>query len=159
MNHPRNVAIVHPLMYTLRRILYALIVVFMFKAPLLGTWILLGTTLLMLMYVLVEMQWDWKVVSIQHIFNEFTMYFVCIHLLMFTNFVSGVTRVFFGYILIGIFVCFIIYNSILLLDWFWWHFRLFFRQKWLKLRQLRLKQEIKSIFKKVQASMDELNKQ
>ena len=46
-----------------------------------------------------------------------------------------------------------------MLDWFWWHFRLFFRQKWLKLRQLRLKQEIKSIFKKVQASMDELNKQ
>ena len=128
MNHPRNVALVHPLMFTIRRIIYALIIVFMFKAPLLGTWIMLWGTLAMLAYVSVEMQWKSKIINIQHIFNEVTMYIVCIHLLMFTNFVNGVTRVFFGYLLIGFFVCFLIYDAILMLDLFWWNFRMFFRR-------------------------------
>ena len=139
MNHPRNVALVHPLMFTLRRIIYALIIVFMFKAPLLGTWIMLWGTLAMLAYVFVEMQWKSRVTNAQHIFNEVTMYIVCIHLLMFTNFVNGVTRVFFGYLLLGFFICFLIYNSILMLDLFWWLFRMFFRRRWLKRRNIRLK--------------------
>ena len=116
MNHPRNVAIVHPLMFTIRRIIYALIIVFMFKAKLLGTWIMLLGTLAMLAYVFVEWQWKSRVINAQHIYNEITMYIVCIHLLMFTNFVNGVTRVFFGYLLIGVFISFLIYNAILMLD-------------------------------------------
>ena len=54
LNHVRNVAIVHPLMFTLRRVLYALTIVLMPNWPLIGTWILLIGTLVMLGYALVE---------------------------------------------------------------------------------------------------------
>ena len=54
VNHPRNVAIVQPLMFALRRVIYALSIVFLPKAPLLGVWIMLGVTLIMLIYVFLE---------------------------------------------------------------------------------------------------------
>lgn len=54
MNTPRNVAIVHPLMFTTRRIVYALIIVLIAALPLLGVWISLIGTLGMLGYALLE---------------------------------------------------------------------------------------------------------
>jgi hypothetical protein len=54
MNHPRNVAIVHPLMFTLRRIVYALSIVLIASVPLLGVWVMLFGTLIMLAYALSE---------------------------------------------------------------------------------------------------------
>ena len=54
LNHPRNVAIVHPLMFTLRRVFYALSIVLIATLPLLGVWIMLAGTLVMLAYVLTE---------------------------------------------------------------------------------------------------------
>ena len=64
LNHARNVAIVHPLMFTLRRIIYALSIVLIATLPLLGVWIMLVGTLLMLAYALVE--WQWKARIINH---------------------------------------------------------------------------------------------
>ena len=64
LNHAKNVAIVHPLMFTLRRIFYALTIVLIPTLPLLGVWIMLVGTLLMLAYVLTE--WQWKARIINH---------------------------------------------------------------------------------------------
>ena len=54
LNHPRNVAIIHPLMFTIRRIVYALSIVLLAKYPLFGVWILLGGTILMIAFAVTE---------------------------------------------------------------------------------------------------------
>ena len=53
-NHPRNVAIVHPLMYMMRRIIFAFMIVYMDKVELWNVLIFLTCTLAMLAYALVE---------------------------------------------------------------------------------------------------------
>lgn len=55
--HERNVAIVHPLMYFLRRIIYALVIVFMDEIPIWGVVITMVCCLIMLAYALHEKQW------------------------------------------------------------------------------------------------------
>ena len=64
LNHPRNVAIVHPLMFTLRRVFYALSIVLIATLPLLGVWIMLAGTLVMLSYVLTEWQWKSRTINL-----------------------------------------------------------------------------------------------
>ena len=115
VNHARNVAVVHPLMYAVRRIIYAMTIVFLPHLRLLGPWIMLVGTLAMLAYVLTEWQWRAMLINHQHILNEVVTYLVCVYLLLFTNFVSGTTRVALGYLLLGIFVCFLVYNAIIML--------------------------------------------
>lgn len=115
INHARNVAIVHPLMFTLRRVIYAFSIVLIATLPLLGVWVMLAGTLVMLAYVLTEWQWKARIINLQHVFNEITTYLVCIYLLMFTNFVNASMRVVLGYFLLGIFLCFIVYNAIIML--------------------------------------------
>lgn len=53
-NHPRNVAIVHPLMFLLRRIIFALMIVYMDKIAVWSTFIFMFMTLTMLAYALSE---------------------------------------------------------------------------------------------------------
>ena len=115
MNHPRNVAIVHPVMFTLRRIVYALSIVLIASVPLLGVWIMLFGTVIMLAYALSEWQWSDKLINIQHIFNETVTYLVCVYLLLFTNFVDAEIRVTLGYFLLGVFVCFLVFNAVIML--------------------------------------------
>lgn len=57
-NHAHNMAIVHPLAFLLRRVFYALIVVFLVEgAALFGAFLLLATCLVMLTFILVESPW------------------------------------------------------------------------------------------------------
>ena len=56
-NHERNVAVIHPLMFLLRRIVFAAVVVFMVKVTVLPIFVILVSTLLMLGYALSEHQW------------------------------------------------------------------------------------------------------
>ena len=61
MNHPRHVALVHPLAFLLRRILFAVIIVFMVNLMvhcIFGVFLLMLTCLFMLGYVLHEWQWQ-----------------------------------------------------------------------------------------------------
>lgn len=63
VNHPRNVAVIHPLMFFLRRIILACIIVFLDEIPLVGTWIFMACSLTMLAYVLTEQQWSDKIIT------------------------------------------------------------------------------------------------
>ena len=56
-NHERNVAIVHPLMFLLRRVIYAIVIVFMGETMLFPVLIVMSCCLAMLAYALLEMQW------------------------------------------------------------------------------------------------------
>lgn len=53
-NHQRNVAVIHPLMFLLRRIIFALVIVFMDTIPIWGVLIFMYSTLIMLAYTLSE---------------------------------------------------------------------------------------------------------
>lgn len=53
-NHERSVAVVHPLMYLIRRVTYALVIVFMDEIMVFGVLIVLVQCLLMLAYALAE---------------------------------------------------------------------------------------------------------
>ena len=54
VNHPRHVAVVHPLAFLLRRVIYACIIVLLDKQPLIGSFGLMLTCLFMLGYVFTE---------------------------------------------------------------------------------------------------------
>lgn len=151
MNHPRNVAIVHPLMFTVRRIVYALSIVLIAGLPLLGVWLLLLGTLGMLAYTLLEWQWKDNVINWQHVFNETTTYIVCIFLLMFTNFVDADIRVLLGSFLIGFFVNFLVYNSIIMLIYLLRNIILWLRRCTTQSRRHKLKTEASFILKRLQA--------
>jgi hypothetical protein len=53
-NHERNVAVIHPLMYLLRRVVYALVIVFMDEITVWPVVIVMVSTLIMLAYALSE---------------------------------------------------------------------------------------------------------
>ena len=57
LNHPRNVALIHPIMFVVRRIVYALSIVLLENYTLYGVWILMLGTLLMLTFAVTEMPW------------------------------------------------------------------------------------------------------
>jgi len=102
-------------MFTLRRILYALAIVFLADYPLFGVWIVLGGTLCMLIFAMTEMPWRDPLVNNQHIFNELMTYLLCICLLLFNSFVAIQTRTLLGYGLIGLVSVFLVYNGVIML--------------------------------------------
>ena len=53
-NHAHNVALVHPLAFLLRRIVFSAIIVFMYSMPYAASLILLILTMAMLAYVITE---------------------------------------------------------------------------------------------------------
>ena len=58
LNHPHHVAVVYPLMDTLRRLFYALAIVFFVTVPLFGIHVLLIGTMATLWFAVTE--WPWK---------------------------------------------------------------------------------------------------
>ena len=60
INHPRNAAVVHPLMFMLRRVILAAVIVLMSNAPLAASNLFMFTTIVMLAYTLSEKQWNQK---------------------------------------------------------------------------------------------------
>lgn len=102
-------------MFTIRRIVYALSIVWLYSMPLIGSWIMLAGTMLMLAYALTELQWRSKLINSQHIFNEVITYSICVYLLLFTNFLAASTRVRLGYSLLALFSSFIGFNTLIML--------------------------------------------
>ena len=66
MNHPRNVAVIQPLAFLLRRIIFAVIIVLMVNMMvhcIFGVFLLMLTCLFFLGFVITEMQWQSKWVN------------------------------------------------------------------------------------------------
>ena len=57
MNHPRHVAVIHPLCFLSQRFILSLVIVFMAKIPAIGVLLFLTTCMLSLGYSLSEHQW------------------------------------------------------------------------------------------------------
>ena len=57
-NHPHMAAVTHPLIFLLRRIIYAAIVLFMVHLPLVGTYLLCSICVAVVAFVILEQQWE-----------------------------------------------------------------------------------------------------
>ena len=66
-NHPHNVAIVHPIAFILRRVLYSIIIVFMAREELsilFGILLLLMTSVFMSVMISLESQWEDSLINV-----------------------------------------------------------------------------------------------
>lgn len=116
-NHEHNVALVHPLAFLLRRVLFALVIIFMVDSKaLFGSLLLLITCLLMLIFVVQEAPWEYPLINQQHFVNEIVFYFVCVGLMSFSGVLteSGASRAH-GWFLIALIVALIAYNVVVIL--------------------------------------------
>ena len=74
-NHEHNVAVLHPILFVMRRVIYSLVIIFMIgESVMFGALILILSTLFMLIFVATERQWKEKFVNWQHIANEAIIY-------------------------------------------------------------------------------------
>ena len=64
VNHERNVAVIHPLMFMFRRIIYALVIVYMDRIHIFGVLVFMLCTMIMLAYVLTEFQWKERSINL-----------------------------------------------------------------------------------------------
>ena len=64
VNHERNVAVIHPLMFMLRRIIYALVIVYMDRIHIFCVLVFILSTMVMLAYVLTELQWKERSINL-----------------------------------------------------------------------------------------------
>ena len=83
-NHPHSVALVQPISYLVRRVIYAALIVFMHDSPFFVTVALLCMSLALLAFVCSEHQWESSVVNWQHIVSEVGFY-GCITLIMYLS--------------------------------------------------------------------------
>ena len=88
-NHPNNVAIVHPLSFLLRRIIYAIVIVFTTEEnALFGAMALQLTCLFMITLVVLEAQWQDTLINCQHLVNEAFFYIFCAILMLFCGIIQ-----------------------------------------------------------------------
>ena len=102
-------------MFMLRRIIYALVIVFMDKVMYYGVFIVMLSCLAMLAFACTEHQWKDRIINYQHIFDECTIYIICLILLCYSSFVTSEMRWLLGWVLIGICFVYVIFNTIVII--------------------------------------------
>ena len=102
----------HPLMFVLRRIIYAITIIFMAQEMVFGVVIVMISCLITLAYALSEMQWKETIINYQHIGDEITIYIICVMLLLFSGFVDSAMRYNIGWALIGLCITYVVFNTI-----------------------------------------------
>ena len=73
-NHPRNVALVHPFAFLLRRIIFVTSLLYFFQQPVFSVLLFMSLTLSMLVYSVHEKQWETPAINRQNIANEAILY-------------------------------------------------------------------------------------
>jgi hypothetical protein len=80
------VAIVHPLSFLLRRIVYAVVIICSTEENVFfGALILLLTCTFMMTFVALEAQWEDRLINSQHLINESYFYLLCAALMLFSG--------------------------------------------------------------------------
>lgn len=155
LNHPRNVALVFPVLDTMRRLIYALSIVFLADVPLVGVWILLGGTLGMLVFAMTELPWKQPIINQQYIFNEVMTYIICVILLISNGYIPAEMRFSLGYLIIGVISVFLVYNGIFMLRKVTRLLRLLFRKWRYHKKRLSLYAEARRLANIILAELEE----
>ena len=111
-------AVIYPLFFVLRRLLYAFIIVFMVGEvkAFFGALMLTLTSLVMLLFVALERQWETSLLNCQHLTNETIFYMVCVSLMCFTGLLTDTNQsTTLGWLLIELIFAMVIYNTVIIL--------------------------------------------
>ena len=127
-------AIVHPLSYLLRRVLFVLVTLFVFETPLFSALSLVGVSLLMMGVLLTERQWEASLINVQHLVNEIVLYLVLILFVLFTTTtISASAAIDLAWLLIALVVAMILFNTAVMI---------YYSLRWFKMWTARMKKII-----------------
>lgn len=144
----------HPLMFMLRRVIYALVIVFMDKIMIFGVFIVMGCCLIMLAYALTEWQWKDRVINLQHVVNEGIIYTLCVVLLLYSNYVEEAQmRHLLGFALIGICILFVTFNTVIIIAYSVHLILMYLGRVFIQRRKKKIKGEVIDQIKKLNHSV------
>lgn len=119
-NHPHRASAVDPLLYVTRRVHYSLMIVFMVgdTKSFFGCLMLSLSSLAMLIFVAIEAHWESPFFNRWAFLNEAVFYTLCVSLVCFSGVLTDAKQsMISGWLLIGLVVMLVIYDSaIVLLD-------------------------------------------
>ena len=127
-NHPHSAAVVHPLIFLIRRIVYSAIVLFMIKLSMIGAYILALICLGMIAFIIVEKQWEDSLIAWQHVVNEVGLYLILLAALACALPLSGVLVSPLGWYMIAVFLATLIFNLVIMAYYVQAHLRQVFRR-------------------------------
>lgn len=84
-NHAHAVALVYPMIYLLRRVLFTCLVLYMQQYAYTSIHILIATSLAMITFALTESPWEDRLIGFQHLTNEVALYLVLVLLALFSG--------------------------------------------------------------------------
>ena len=114
-NHPKNLALVYPMIYLLRRILFTLLILFGSELPFMSVVIMMLGCVAMLALVHSEQPWDETIINYQHIVNEVVFYLILLIVLVFCGLnPTSVSGSFLGWSLIAILFMTLTFNIIII---------------------------------------------
>ena len=123
-NHPHSAAVVHPLIFLIRRILYSAIVLFMIQLSMIGAYILALVCLGMIAFIMVEKQWEDSLIAWQHVINEVALYLLLLAAITSALPLPGALISSLGWFMIVIFLATLIFNIVILAYYVTVHLRL-----------------------------------
>lgn len=75
-NHPRHVAVVYPIVFLVRRLVYTCLILFLLSLPYITIVLLMLGCLAMLAFIFSESQWEDSIINQQHVVNEIGFYLI-----------------------------------------------------------------------------------
>ena len=118
-NHEHGASSLYPLLYVLRRIVYAMVIVFLIEEnmPLFGTLILTISSLMMLAFTAMESPWESSALNYQELVNEFIFYTLCVSLVCFADVLNDTDQaLLLGWLMIGLVFVLITFNCVLIIS-------------------------------------------
>ena len=118
MNHVHHASTIYPILFIMRRILYSLIIVYMVGEvkAFFGAFMLTLTSLTEAVFVAIEAPWKLPMFNTWSILNEAMVYIVCVSLMCFSGVLTdAIQSVTLGWLLIGLILVMIIYNSTIII--------------------------------------------
>ena len=117
-NQAHAVALVYPVIYLLRRIMYTCLIIYMQPYAYASVHILIFTSLAMMAFALTESPWEDRLIGFQHFMNEVALYLILVLLALFSGvqlFDDAYTIL--GWALIGIFMMAVLMNTAVILSY------------------------------------------
>lgn len=127
-NHPHSAAVMHPLIFLLRRIFYTSIVLFMINLPIIGAYILCVICLGMLAFIIVEKQWEESVISLQHVVNEIALYLILLSVIGSSLPIASAAVSPLGWFMIVVFLATLIFNMVIIVYLAILHLRMYLKR-------------------------------
>lgn len=144
-NHQHSAAVVHPLMFLVRRIIYAAIVLFLLQIPSVAAYLLCWICVGVVAYVIVEQPWEESLIARQHIVNEVALYLVLLVALVCAILLPALASTILGWTVISVVLATLIYNLVVIAYTFVMHCRQNLRVKQYKRRVRRRRVKRKKI--------------